>query len=183
MNALITGFGVALLVSMPPGANTALCVASARGGMRRAAPIIAGAAATDATYAFLAGIGVLAANTFSGGLIHWAAAVFCLLAAALLWSERTESLSSQAAVGVAVFNPATAMLWLGLSTLVIAHPHGTPTHLALWVLGVAAGTLTWFSALAFLSAHLHQVLAPARSLMVQRTFALFLVALAALFVV
>lgn len=181
MEALIEGFGMALLVSIPPGANTALCVTSARGGMRRAAPIIAGAAVTDATYAFLAGIGVLAANTLNMDVVHWAAAVFCVLAAVLLWTQRSEKLPSHAAVGVALFNPATATLWLGLSALAIAHPHGSP-GLTLWVLGVAAGTLSWFSALAFISAHLHQVLAPARSIFLQRAFALLLVVLATLFV-
>jgi threonine/homoserine/homoserine lactone efflux protein len=180
MNTLFAGFGIALLVSIPPGANTALCVTLARGGARKAIPIILGAAATDAIYAILAAVGILAVNTISVDATHWLAAAFCVLAAALLWLPRLQDVSGRTAIGLAVLNPGTASLWLGLSAFAVAHPKGL--SLGLWVLGVAAGTATWFSGVAFASARLQRVLLPTQQLLLQRSFAIALVAGGVMFV-
>jgi len=182
MDTLAAGFGIALLVSIPPGANTALCVTSARDGARKAAPVILSAAATDVTYALLAGAGLIAVGAADATLTHWLAAGFSFIAATLLWKRRTQPVSPRAAVGLAVLNPATAVLWLGLSAMAVAHPHG-PSATFLWVLGVAAGTTTWFSVLAVVSSRMHRTLALHQKLAVQRCFAVLLAVAAVLFIV
>jgi threonine/homoserine/homoserine lactone efflux protein len=181
MDTLAAGFAIALLVSMPPGANTALCVTSARDGARRAAPIILSAALTDVTYALLAAAGVIAINSANATATHWLAAGFSIVAAGLLWKHGTRSISSRAAAGFALFNPATAVLWLGLSAMTATHPHGVSATV-LWATGVAAGTTTWFSGLAILSSRMHRTLTLRQRLAVQRGFSVLLAAAAVLLI-
>lgn len=181
MNTLTTGFVIALFVSIPPGSNTALCVTSARNGARGAVPIILGAAATDAVYALLAAAGVIAATAVSTTIAHWMAALFCLVAAGLLWTHRIESVSPRAAVFLALLNPATAVLWLGLSEMTVAHPFGA-TATIFWVVGVAAGTATWFSILAVASSRLYRPLPSAYRLIVQRSVSVAVAATAVMLV-
>jgi threonine/homoserine/homoserine lactone efflux protein len=182
MNTLATGFVVALFVSVPPGSNTALCVTSARNGARGAVPVILGAAATDVLYALLAAAGLIASTTFSAVVAHWLAAVFCLVAAALLWTRRTASVNPRAAVCLALLNPATAVLWLGLSARTVAHPIGIAATI-FWMLGVAAGTTTWFSVLAFASSRVHRPLSSDYKLIVQRSASVAVAAAAVMLVV
>ncbi len=182
MHTLALGFGVALLVSIPPGANTALCIIFARDGVRRVAPIILGAAATDALYALLTAIGVITANNLNATFAHWLAAAFCVVAAVFLWSRRIDAISAPTAISAAMLNPATAALWLGLSALPVARPHGA-VDLGLWVLGVAAGTTTWFSTLALLSARLHRIFTPNQGLVLERSFSIALILIGIRFVV
>ncbi|HVV89856.1 MAG TPA: LysE family transporter [Solirubrobacterales bacterium] len=151
MNALINGFGVALIVSLPPGPNTALLVDSAEEGMARTLPVVAGAAMTDGIYAVLASLGVLAVHDINATLIHWISAVSCLAAAIFLSIPRNRAVSGRTAIGLAFLNPSTAALWIGLSALTIAHPQGA--NIAFWTSGVISGTATWFLALAYVATH------------------------------
>jgi threonine/homoserine/homoserine lactone efflux protein len=182
MTTFSTGFEIALLVSLPPGSNTAYCVALARNGARKAMPIILGAAVVDAGYALLAAAGIIAAHTLSITLTHALTAAFLVIAAALLWPRFAPDVSGQTAVGLAILNPATAALWFGLAPLVFTH-HRDPAHVGLWVLGVAVGTATWFSGVALASARLHRFLTPEQQVWVQRGFAILLTVSAGLLVI
>ena len=181
METLAAGFWIALLVSIPPGANTALCVTSARNGARRAMPVIFAAAATDVLYALLATGGLIVVDAANTMAAHFLAAVFCVIAAVLIWTHRAACVPPRAAFGLALLNPATAILWLGLSAMAAAHPQG-PSATILWVLGVGAGTTTWFSGLAFASSRVHRQLAPSHTLMAQRSIAILVAITAILFV-
>jgi threonine/homoserine/homoserine lactone efflux protein len=182
VETLVAGFGIALLVSAPPGANTALCVTSARHGARRAVPVILGAAATDIMYALLAAAGVMVVTQAGTLVVHLVAAVFCTIGAAFMWTQRAPSFGSRTTFSIALLNPATAALWFGLSALAITHPHGlVPT--ASWVIGVGMGTTTWFSLLALASARAQHRLGPAQILLVQRVFAVALMTTALLLLV
>jgi threonine/homoserine/homoserine lactone efflux protein len=172
VTTLLVGFGVALAVSIPPGANTALCIAVARNGARQAVPVIAAAAATDALYAVLAAAGILALNGISHDAVRYLAAGFCLVGAVLLWKPGA-LLSTRTAVGLALLNPGTAALWLGLSAITRVRPHGL--GLLFWVLGVVAGTTTWFSGLAIASAHIHRRVSNSGALLLRRVCAGLLV--------
>lgn len=182
MVTLLAGFGIALLVSAPPGANTALCVTSARHGARRAVPVILGAAATDVAYALLAAAGLMVVTPVGSLVVHLIAAVFCAVGAVFMWIRCAPSLSSRTAFSIAFLNPATAALWFGLSAMALTHPHGLlPT--ASWVIGVGLGTTTWFSLLAVASSRAQHGLSSSRALLVQRAFALALAAAALLLLV
>jgi threonine/homoserine/homoserine lactone efflux protein len=141
-------------------------------------PVIFAAAATDVLYALLAAGGLIALDTASTMTTHFLAAFFCVIAAALIWTHRAVSVPSRAAFGLALLNPATAILWLGLSAMTVAHPRG-PSATILWVLGVGAGTTTWFSGLALASSRIHRRLTPGHTLMMQRSIAI-LVAITAI---
>lgn len=183
MGTLLTGFGIALLVSAPPGANTALCVTTARQGVRRALPVIFGAAATDVMYALLAAAGLMVATHAGTLVVHLLAAVFCIIGAALMWATHAPAVvGSRTAFSIALFNPATAALWFGLSALAITHPHGIfPT--ASWIIGVALGTTTWFSLLAIASSRAQRRLSSVQTQLVQRALAVALATTAILLVV
>jgi threonine/homoserine/homoserine lactone efflux protein len=178
MDALIGGFAIALVVSLPPGPNTALLVDAARGGMRRTLPIVAGAALTDGIYALLASVGVLGLHSISADLSRWIAATCCLIAASVLWFPRERPFSSRAAIGFALLNPSTAALWVGLSAVAVAHPKGL--NIFLWAFGVIAGTTTWFVTLAYLATRAHRRLTFRRQILVQRGVAAALVVVAAI---
>lgn len=182
MSTLVAGFGIALLVSAPPGANTALCVTTARQGVRRAVPVILGAAATDVMYALLAAAGLLVVTQAGTVIVHLLAAVFCTIGAVLMWAKRTPMVGSRTAYSIALFNPATAALWFGLSAMAIAHPRGlVPT--ASWIIGVALGTTTWFSLLALASSRAQRGLSSTQVQLVQRGLAIALATAAILLVV
>jgi threonine/homoserine/homoserine lactone efflux protein len=177
---LVAGFAVALFVSIPPGMNTALCVTSARQGVRNAVPVILGAAMTDIMYALLAAAGLIVFDPAGIAVAHLLEAGFCLIAAVLMWAYRAAPVPSRTAFGLALLNPGTAVLWLGLSATIV-HPHDASST-ALWAVGIGAGTTTWFSVLALASSRLHHRLTSRHTLLVQRSFALGLAVTATLLI-
>jgi threonine/homoserine/homoserine lactone efflux protein len=152
-----TGLALGVVVSIPPGPNAALCVDLARGGVRRAMPLITGAALTDAAYSLLAASGVVIASRASSEALALLAPCFMLATAILLWAPIT--ISPRAAVGVAVLNPATAAVWLSLSSNPALQASSLP-ELLIRPLPVALGTAAWFTALAVVAAKLRVRLSP-----------------------
>jgi threonine/homoserine/homoserine lactone efflux protein len=119
--------------------------------VRRAVPLITGAALTDATYSLLAASGVLLAGRASSHALALLAPCFMIATAILLWSSI--SLSPRTAMGVAVLNPATAAVWLSLSSSPVLQAASLP-DLLIRPLPVALGTAAWFTALALVTAKL-----------------------------
>jgi threonine/homoserine/homoserine lactone efflux protein len=171
MNVFLTGMALGLLVSVPPGPNSALCVNLASGGVRRAIPLITGAALTDAAYSLLAALGVLVASQASSSFLALLAPFFMLAAALLVWSPGV--LSTKAALGIAVLNPATAAIWISLSSVPAAHAL-SGSELLLRPLPVALGTAMWFTLLAVLGAKASVHLGPVHTAWMQRLLALTL---------
>lgn len=68
MSLFATGIALGVVVSAPPGPNAALCTNLARGGVRRAFPLIT-AALTDAAYSLMAASGVLLASRASASAL------------------------------------------------------------------------------------------------------------------
>jgi threonine/homoserine/homoserine lactone efflux protein len=116
MSFFAIGIALGLVVSIPPGPNTALCINLACRGVRRAAPLITGAALTDAAYSLLAASGILIVSQASSQVLAYLAPCLLLGTAVLAWSP--ESLSGKVSAGVAFFNPATAAILLGLAALI-----------------------------------------------------------------
>jgi hypothetical protein len=131
-------------------------------------PLITGAALTDAAYSLLAASGVLLASRASSSVLTTLAPFFMLGAAVLVWSPA--SLSAKAALGIAVLNPATAAIWISLSSVPAAHTLSAPEVL-LRPLPVALGTALWFTGLAVLAARASIRLRPEHILAVQRLLA------------
>ncbi|HMJ72119.1 MAG TPA: LysE family transporter [Solirubrobacterales bacterium] len=157
MNLFATGIVLGIVISVPPGPNAALCIDLARGGVRRAIPLITGAALTDAAYSLLAASGVLIAGRASSSALAVLAPCFLLGTAILFWSPA--SISPKAAVGIALLNPATAAIWLSLSSTPALRAISTP-DLLIRPLPVALGTAAWFTLLAVVSAKLSFRLTP-----------------------
>jgi threonine/homoserine/homoserine lactone efflux protein len=173
MNALVSGFGVALIVSLLPGPNTALLVDSTREGMAQTIPVVTGAAITDGTYAVLACPGVLAVQGVNTTMVHWRTALSCLAAATVLSVPRRHALSGRMAMSLALLNPSTAVLWIALSTLPVTHPQGM--NIAFWTLGVMSGTTCWFLLLAYVSTRTHGRTTETRGRAARRLLAIALV--------
>jgi threonine/homoserine/homoserine lactone efflux protein len=173
MGLFLTGIALGIVVSVPPGPNSALCVNLASGGVRRAVPLITGAALTDAAYSLLAASGILFASRASADLLSLLIPLFMLGAAILVWSPAP--LSAKAAVGIAVLNPATAAIWISLSSVATA-PAPTASELWLRPLPVALGTAMWFTLLAVLAAKASVRLRPEHTAWMQRLLALGLAA-------
>ncbi|HEY8502561.1 MAG TPA: hypothetical protein VIL21_07725 [Solirubrobacterales bacterium] len=153
---------------MPPGPNSALCVNLACGGVRRAAPLITSAALTDAAYSLLAASGILFASRASSETLSLLVPFFMLGAAALAWSP--SSFSTKAAVGIAIFNPATAALWISLSSVTAAQTFSL-SELLMRPLPVALGTAMWFTLLAFVAARVSVRFRPEHTTLMQRLLA------------
>jgi threonine/homoserine/homoserine lactone efflux protein len=171
MSLFATGIALGVLVSLPPGPNSALCVNVACGGVRRAVPLITGAALTDAAYSLLAASGVLFANRASSEMLTLLIPFFMLGAAALAWSP--SSLSTRAAIGIAILNPATAALWIGLSSVPGVQTLSV-SELLMRPLPVALGTAMWFTLLAFFAAKATVRLRPEQTAWMQRLLAIAL---------
>lgn len=169
MGLIVTGIALGFMVSIPPGPNSALCMSLASGGVRRAIPLITGAALTDAAYSLLAASGILFASRASSGVLSTLIPFFLLGAAILVWAPGLPS--GRAAVGIAVLNPATAAIWIGLSSLPAAHALST-SDLVLRPLPVAFGTATWFTLLALLAARASVRLRPEHTAWVRRLMAM-----------
>lgn len=112
MSFFAMGIALGLVVSIPPGPNTALCIDLACSGVRRAVPLITGAALTDAAYSLLAASGILILSQASSQALAYLAPCFLLGTAVLAWSPK--SLSGKMSASVALLNPATAAIWLSL---------------------------------------------------------------------
>jgi threonine/homoserine/homoserine lactone efflux protein len=145
MNLALTGVVLGLAVSIPPGPNSMLCMNLACGGVRRAVPLITSAALTDAAYSLLAASGVLFASHASSAIFAYLAPCVMIGTAVLIWSPRWTS--PTAAAGIALFNPATAAIWIGLSSAPSLRAL-SPADILARTLPVAFGTAVWFTLLA-----------------------------------
>ncbi|HET7445170.1 MAG TPA: hypothetical protein VFJ57_10975 [Solirubrobacterales bacterium] len=159
MDALAIGLLLGLVVSIPPGPNSALCVTLASGGVRRAMPLITGAALTDAAYSLLAASGILLASRAGVEVLSHLTPVFLLATAALTLAPGW--MPAKAAATVPVLNPATASIWLGLSSVPALQALSLPEAL-LRPIPVALGTAAWFVLLATASAKVSTQLRPER---------------------
>jgi len=175
MDTIAMGLALGLIVSVPPGPNSILCLNLAADGIKRAAPLIAGAALTDAVYSLLAASGVLLSLQAGVGALAYLAPVF-LIATAFL-ARSTNSLPARAGLAVTVLNPTTAAIWLGLSaTPALRSP--SLTELLLRPGLVAVGTAAWFLALATLAARVSIRLDASRTARIQQLLSALLAAAA-----
>jgi threonine/homoserine/homoserine lactone efflux protein len=165
MTLLATGLVLGFIVSVPPGPNSALCVTLACGGVRRAIPLITGAALTDAAYSLLAASGILIASQAGAEVLAVLTPCFLFATAILFWSPGSRS--SKATFGVALLNPATAAIWLSLSSIPALQALSV-TDLLLRSLPVALGTAIWFTLLAIATAKLSVRLGPELTTRVQQ---------------
>jgi threonine/homoserine/homoserine lactone efflux protein len=168
MTWIATGIALGLIVSIPPGPNSTLCFNLACGGMRRAIPLITGAALTDAAYSLLAASGVLIASRADASVLAYLTPIFMLGTALIAWSP--SSLPAKAGIGIALFNPATAAIWLSLSS-VPALQALSPSELLLRSIPVALGTAAWFTLLAAAGAKAGARLTPERTAWAQKLLA------------
>ncbi|HVO55479.1 MAG TPA: hypothetical protein VMT37_13790 [Solirubrobacterales bacterium] len=165
MATLAIGLVLGFAVSIPPGPNSALCVSLASGGVRRAMPLITGAALTDAAYSLLAASGILLASRTGVETLRYLTPAFLFATAALTWWPT--SIPSRAFAAVPVLNPATALIWLGLSSVPALQALSLPEAL-LRPIPVALGTATWFVLLAVVSAKAGTYLGPGRLRLIGR---------------
>src|SRR5215470_761798 len=163
--ALVSGFGLGFLVAAEIGPIWLLCVrTSARFGFRPGAAVGAGAATVDTLYAALGIAGATAllridALRISLGLAG--AVVLALIAARTLWNafrirnggEVVEEVATPTrayltAVVATASNPLTIASWAAIfSAASVAGLAAAPL-----LVGVAAGSATWFALLAGISA-------------------------------
>jgi len=163
--ALVSGFGLGFLVAAEVGPIWLLCVrTSARFGFRPGAAVGAGAATVDTLYAALGIAGATAllridALRISLGLAG--AVVLALIAARTLWNafrirnggEVVEEVATPTrayltAVVATASNPLTIASWAAIfSAASVAGLAAAPL-----LVGVAAGSATWFALLAGISA-------------------------------
>ena len=163
--AIVSGFGLGFLVAAEVGPIWLLCVrTSARFGFRPGAAVGAGAATVDTLYAALGIAGATAllridALRISLGLAG--AVVLALIAARTLWNafrirnggEVVEEVATPTrayltAVVATASNPLTIASWAAIfSAASVAGLAAAPL-----LMGVAAGSATWFALLAGISA-------------------------------
>lgn len=177
VESFLAGIALGVAVSVSPGPNTVMCVKLAAGGVRRAVPVITAAALTDAAYSLLAASGFLIASKASAHVVAYGTPLV-LLAAAALALPSVHATTRMGAV-VPLLNPATAALWLGLSSLPALGAPST-TAVLLRPLPVALGTALWFTALAFAVATARVKLDVGRGLLLQNGLAVLLAGLSAL---
>lgn len=175
MSTFAIGLALGFLVSIPPGPNSVLCVSLASGGLRRAIPLITGAALTDAVYSLLAASGLLLASQAGVHALEYLGPGFMLVMAALAWSPAL--VPARVAATVPVLNPATAVIWVSLSSMPALQAPSLQEAL-LRSVPVALGTASWFALLAAASARACIRLGPGQTLLLQRSIA-FLLGLAA----
>lgn len=165
MHAVVVGFGLGFVVAAAIGPISLLCMRTVlRGSLAGGIAIGAGAAVIDAAYAGLGALGatqVLEVDALRLTLGLAGAAVLALLAARTLWSafrirlgaETTDEVATPrraflTSLAATASNPTTIASWAAVFAAVstagaTAGRGGT----ALLVLGVGAGTLTWFTLL------------------------------------
>ncbi|HEY7935275.1 MAG TPA: hypothetical protein VID48_15755 [Solirubrobacteraceae bacterium] len=176
VHSLLSGATLGLVASVAPGANNALCVALARSGTSKALPVILGAALTDCAYSMLCSLGALQAIHLQGWILAWFSVGSLLAAAILIWPTHKPAFGARSAGCVAALNPATAALWMGMSsTLVASENAGSIAPVAL-ALGTLIATGGWFSTLGYVSHRLEHY--PIGSDRLGRIFSLALVMLA-----
>jgi putative LysE/RhtB family amino acid efflux pump len=160
LSALASGFGLGFLVAAGVGPIWLLCVRSTvRHGFRVGAAIGAGAATVDALYAALGLAGATALLQIDVlrlvfGLVG--AAVLAVIAVRTLWSAFRVRLGGEAqdevrsprsayltAVAATASNPMTIASWAAVFSAASVAGVGAPTL----VLGVALGSVVWFSLL------------------------------------
>ncbi len=173
MTSLAVGFGLGLFVGAQPGPVSLLCIRSVlRGALASGVAIGAGAALIDLLYA---GLGLAGAATLleadalrvAFGLVG--ALVLGVIGARTLWAAFRVRLGGEApeevaspprafatAVAATASNPLTIATWAAIFTAASAAAVGeaatSADGAALMLAGVAAGTLTAFTALSLLVA-------------------------------
>lgn len=167
MSALAVGFGLGLFVGAQPGPVSLLCVRSVlRGALATGVAIGAGAAVIDALYASagLAGAAsLLEIDVLRVGLGALGVLVLGLIGARTLWSAFRVRLGGEAldelatpsrafltSLAATASNPLTIATWAAIFAAASTASVSEPAPLL--ILGVAAGTLTAFSALSSLVA-------------------------------
>lgn len=147
LDDLAKGGLLGLIVALPPGPNTAMCIRLASRKVAAAAPLIVTAALTDVTYAAVLVGGLVAVPAGSAtALLRWASPALLVLSAILLWPSRRGPPRSRAVIAIAALNPATPVVWLGLGTSTLA---SSRPGAALMLLPIGAGLATagWLTAL------------------------------------
>ncbi len=161
MGALLTGFGLGVLVAAAVGPISLLCMRTVlRGSTAGGIAIGAGAAVVDAAYAALGSLGaggLLTVGPLRAALGAVGAAVLVVLGARTLWSAFRVRLGGEVAgdvgtprrafltaLAATASNPSTILSWGAVFAAAGATGVGSAPLL---VLGVGLGTLTWFSLL------------------------------------
>ncbi len=161
MGAVLTGFGLGLVVAAAIGPISLLCMRTVlRGSTAGGVAIGAGAAVVDAGYATLGSLGaggLLAVGPVRAVLGVAGAAVLIALGLRTLWSAFRVRLGGEAqeevatpgrafltALAATASNPSTILSWGAVFAAAGAAGAGPAPLL---VLGVGLGTLTWFTAL------------------------------------
>jgi threonine/homoserine/homoserine lactone efflux protein len=173
MSALLVGFGLGFFVGAQPGPVSLLCIRSVlRGALASGIAIGAGAALIDLLYAALGLAGaatLLEADALRLALGLFGAAVLAFIGARTLWAafrvrlggELTEEVATPGrafatAVAATASNPLTIATWAAIFTAAgaaaVSDAATSAPSAALLLGGVAAGTLTAFSALSLLVA-------------------------------
>jgi membrane protein DedA with SNARE-associated domain len=91
--------------------------------------------------------------------------------AALIWSPQWTS--PTAAAGIALFNPATAAIWIGLSSVPALHAL-SPSDVLARALPVAFGTAAWFTLLAVAASRFSRRIGPQHTTTLQQALSLIL---------
>jgi threonine/homoserine/homoserine lactone efflux protein len=173
MASLLVGFGLGLFVGAQPGPVSLLCVRSVlRGAFASGVAIGAGAALIDLLYAALGLAGaatLLEAEALRVAFGLLGAGVLAYIGARTLWSafrvrlggEATEEVATPGrafltAVAATASNPLTIATWAAIFTAAgaaaVADAAASVSGAGLMLGGVAAGTLTAFTALSALVA-------------------------------
>lgn len=152
--SILTGATLGLAVSLAPGANLGLCVRLARERLRHALPLILCAALTDCCYALACSLGSLRALRVDESVISWLSPGMLALAALLIWPAKKIRLSAPSVIGITALNPATAALWIAMSSTVLSLEHTSAIDPLMLALGTLIATGGWFAAIAYLSSRL-----------------------------
>jgi threonine/homoserine/homoserine lactone efflux protein len=174
VESFLIGMALGLVVSASPGPNTVMCIKLAAGGVRGAVPVITSAALTDAAYSLLAASGLMLANQANPTVMAYGAPLVFFGAAALALPSFPAT--KRVATLVPILNPATAAMWLGLSSFPRASS-ASATDVLIRPLPVAMGTALWFTALAAASAGAQLRIGPANTSRLHKWLAAVLVGL------
>ena len=164
--ALLTGFGIGLLVALQVGPIFLLCArTSARFGFAPGAAIGMGAASVDAVYAVLGALGAtvllaaaplrLALGVAGAGVLVWLGlrTLYDAFRVRLGAETDLEVMSSGAAYRTGLLatasNPLTILTWAAVfSGAAVSNVAGSPSHATAFVIGTTMGSLVLHLALA-----------------------------------